>query len=271
MIKKYTFPKGAFSIFGLFCLTSLGCFNTQSQTLNFTIDTAVDNGTSITETLMDGSDTYVLTVLHPGNEALDDLGGGDQIFYLSGSGTDPHNVSLTKNGSPVNFTLNGIDYDTLEAGNITVQNQNSDVIAANKNYSLGAGTITITSVPNATDISSFNIIPSDSDDLNDFGFHNINVDIEDPLGIEDEILKNSTSIYPNPTTGDFFYVKNDKKIDISSLSIYDLTGKRVYHTNNFSSLTTRKKINLSGINSGVYLVTISDTNNNSITKKIIIR
>jgi|GEM_PF-1964860 len=273
MIKKYTFLKSASCIFGLFCLTFLGCLNAQGQTLNFTIDTAVDNGTSITETLMDGADTYVLTVLHSTDEELDDLGGGDKIFYLSTGGAtalQPFVITLTKNATSTNFTLNGMDYDTLGAGNISVENQSNDVIAADKNYAVGAGAITITSIPNATDISSFKIIPATISELNDFGFHNINVDIVNPLSIESEVLKNTIAIHPNPTKGEFFNLKNDKQLNINNIAIYDLTGKIVLNESiNNSAINNR--ISLSGINSGIYLVKISDENNNSVTKKLIIQ
>ena len=45
-----------------------------SQTLNYTIDTAVDNKTTITETIVSGTDSYELTIDHPGNKILFDLG-----------------------------------------------------------------------------------------------------------------------------------------------------------------------------------------------------
>ncbi|MDH7445467.1 beta strand repeat-containing protein [Aquimarina sp. 2201CG14-23] len=143
--------------------------------MNFTIDAATDNGTTITETIVDGGDTYVLTAASSNDAQLFDLGGGDQIFFTAVDGSlPPWVVSITRNGSPVSFTLNGLDYDTVAAGNISVENQDDNTIAASANYS-GSGAITITNTSNATNISSFKITPGDSDDLNDFGFHNINV------------------------------------------------------------------------------------------------
>ncbi|MEM5563701.1 T9SS type A sorting domain-containing protein [Psychroserpens sp. AS72] len=161
-------------IYILLILISSFC---SAQNINFTIDTAVDNGTSITETIVVGLDTYILTVFHSGNEELDDIGGGDLIFYLSAiDPLTPHMLSITKNGTPTNFNLNSIDYDTLAAGTISLTNQDGDFISNPTAYSLGAGTLTITNPANGLDISQININPTDNDDLNDFGFHNINVD-----------------------------------------------------------------------------------------------
>ncbi|MBU2920707.1 DUF5011 domain-containing protein [Winogradskyella psychrotolerans] len=163
-----------------FLLLVILAFSWQSnaQNLNFTIDTAVDNGTSITETIVSGGDTYVLTVFHSGNEELDHLGGGDLIFYLSAiDPLTPYTLSITKNGSPTNFSLNSIDYDTLGQGTISVTNQDGDVISNPTTYGVGSGTLVTSNPVNALDISQVKITPTGVSDLNNFGFHNINVDI----------------------------------------------------------------------------------------------
>ncbi|WP_405570124.1 immunoglobulin-like domain-containing protein [Winogradskyella sp. Asnod2-B02-A] len=163
-----------------FLLVVMLAFSWQSnaQNLNFTIDTAVDNGTSITETIVSGGDTYVLTVFHSGNEELDHLGGGDLVFYLSAiDPLTPYTLSITKNGSPTNFSLNSIDYDTLGQGTISVTNQDGDVISNPTTYGVGSGTLVTSNPVNALDISQVKITPTGVSDLNNFGFHNINVDI----------------------------------------------------------------------------------------------
>nr|WP_321227236.1 T9SS type A sorting domain-containing protein [uncultured Psychroserpens sp.] len=162
------------------CDVDLGIVGDTCSELIFTIDTAVDNGTNITETIIKDGDTYVLTVDHSGSETLDDLGGGDLVFYLGSGGantTEPFILTITRNGNPTNFTLKGLDYDTPDAGSISILNQDDQEISANTVYALGAGAIAITNTANAADISAFKILPTDSDDLNDFGFHNIKVDI----------------------------------------------------------------------------------------------
>jgi hypothetical protein len=178
MKKNYTLKTKVLLFTMLWCGLLLSSIDSIAQNINFTIDTAVDNGTSITETIVVGPDTFILTVFHSGNEELDNLGGGDLIFFHSAiDPLTPHVLSITKNGAPTNFNLNGIDYDTLGAGTISLTNQDGDFISNPTAYPLGAGALTITNPANAIDISQVNINPTDNDDLNDFGFHNINVDI----------------------------------------------------------------------------------------------
>ena len=99
MKKNYIlFNKSTYKYF-LYSLVLLCSFSMNAQTINFTMDTATDNGTDILETVSTGGDTYVLTISHQGNEELDNLGGGDLIFYLSTGGATaslPFNVTLTK-------------------------------------------------------------------------------------------------------------------------------------------------------------------------------
>lgn len=52
--------------------------------------------------------------------------------------------------------------------------------------------------------------------------------------------------------------------------ISDLTGKIVYRENNFDAKYNQKlKVDLSAIKSGIYLASITDSNYNTITKRII--
>ena len=126
MINYYNLKKTIPKSVSLFCLLLLFSYSAIAQNLNFTIDTAVDSGTDITETISIGPDTYVLTIDHQQDvEELDDLSGGDFVFFLgSGSSTTPFTLTITRNGSPANFTLNGMDYATFGAGTISLTNQN---------------------------------------------------------------------------------------------------------------------------------------------------
>lgn len=235
----------------LFLLISTFC---TAQTLNFTINTATDNGVSITEVLIDGTDTYVLTVLHPGNEELDDLGGGDLVFYLSAiDPLEPYELSITKNGLPVNFNLNSIDYDTLEAGFISLTNQDDDFISDPIFYPLGAGTLTIANPANAIDISAVKIIPNDVDDLNDFGFHNINVEVGTLSNSE---IKNEPffSYYPNPVNDVLSIIA---KHTMTQIRVINMLGQAVITE---IPSTTIKNLDVSQLPYGAYFVEVTIDN-----------
>lgn len=253
----------------LCCLLLLSSYTVIAQNINFTIDTAVDNGTSITETIVVGPDTYVLTVFHSGNEELDNLGGGDLIFYLSAiDPLTPHMLTITRNGNPSAFNLNSIDYDTLGAGQISLTNQNDDTISAFTNYAVGAGTLTITNPTNTLNISQVNIIPFDNDDLNDFGFHNINVDMGATLGLNEAVLlEDSISIIPNPSNGNVI-IKN-AGITLQKAVVTDLNG-RVVVSYDFEDITGNQDLEMnSKLSSGMYIMTIS-SDKAQVTKKLII-
>lgn len=245
-------------------------YTTMAQNINFTIDSAVDNGTDITETIVIGPDTYILRIDHDQNvEELDDIGAGDLIFYLgSGSALTPFMLTITKNGSPVNFDLNSIDYDTLGAGTISLTNQNDDIISSPTNYTIGSGTLAITNSVNAQNISQLNIIPNDNNDLNDFGFHNINTDITTTLSINEiSDLDTKVEIFPNPSNGDIT-IKNDG-VALNKITVIDINGHAIL-SHNLNEITTNKNLDLgSKLSSGLYFITIS-TQNTSVVKKLII-
>ena len=129
MKKNYNLKKSILHNILLCSVLWLSIYNISSQNLNFTMDTAIDDGTNtviLTETITQGSDVFVLSINHPGDETLDDLGGGDLVVYIGTGGSvlnESYIISLTKNNVPFSFTLNSLDYDTLEEGNISLENQ----------------------------------------------------------------------------------------------------------------------------------------------------
>lgn len=270
MKKNYTLKKTITNGILFWCLLLLSGTSVIAQSLNFTIDTAVDNGTSITETIVNGADTFVLTVFHSGNEELDNLGGGDLIFFLSAiDPLTPYILSIKKNGEVVNFKLNSIDYDTLGAGTISVANQDDEIISSPTLYPVGSGMLTMTNPNNAFSISEIKIIPTGVLDLNNFGFHNISVDILDTLGLdESSLLESTVSIFPNPSNGDITI--ENSTIALEKVTISDLNGRVVTSYNLNGSIENKDLKMHSVLSSGMYLITIS-SKNASTTKKLVIR
>ncbi len=271
MKKNYNYIKGTFlySLILLVLLTSSQCAN--SQNLNFTIDTAVDNGVSITETLTSGTDSYelLIDIAGSGAETLFDLGGGDLVFYFgSGAAVNTFIITLTKNGSPTNFKLNGIDYDTVEDGFISVFNQDDAEISANQEYLVGAGAIPITNATNAANITGIKIIQPDVSDNTDFAFHNISIDVLDTLSVNSFIeLENEISIFPNPSNGNII-IKNSG-VSIYTVSVTDVNGREIV-SYDLNGITSNQNLDLSSkLVSGMYFITLS-SEKGIITKRIII-
>tara|TARA_R110002072_G_scaffold110599_3_gene238433 strand:+ start:2804 stop:4519 length:1716 start_codon:yes stop_codon:yes gene_type:complete len=74
---------------------------------------------------------------------------------------------------------------------------------------------------------------------------------------------NFVNLYPNPTSG-VLNIDTETNLDIT---IFDITGKQVF---NASNVTNGEQLDLSGLNSGLYLVKMNDGINNS-TQKLIIK
>ena len=81
------------------------------------------------------------------------------------------------------------------------------------------------------------------------------------LGTNDVKNKLNANIFPNPAK-DFINIQSDEKI--KSVEIYNLQGQKLI-------TATQKQINISSLSSGIYIVRIEDIENNTITKKIIIK
>ena len=63
---------------------------------------------------------------------------------------------------------------------------------------------------------------------------------------------------------DYFFIKSS--LENNSISIYDLTGKKVKQ---FASLSNDSQINISDLNSGLYIIILTDSNENFKIEKLI--
>lgn len=81
------------------------------------------------------------------------------------------------------------------------------------------------------------------------------------ISVEDNIIT-----YPNPATNSFF-IKTNFKSQIK-LDVYDITGKLIISKQLMNA--DINEINTTDINSGLYLLRISDFDGNIKTKKLLI-
>ena len=76
--------------------------------------------------------------------------------------------------------------------------------------------------------------------------------------------KNEVLVFPNPSSGIIYFQSENNTLD--NISIYDVMGREVFNG------SYSKKIDLSGLSNGVYLVKIKDKNaQTKTTTKIIIQ
>lgn len=82
----------------------------------------------------------------------------------------------------------------------------------------------------------------------------------------DYFTQESIAIYPNPTS-DIIWVGNSTSFDVEEYTIYDLSGRKVM--NNLFN-TSQKKVDVSNLDNGVYLLELLSSGKR-VTKKIIVQ
>ena len=87
------------------------------------------------------------------------------------------------------------------------------------------------------------------------------LDEEGTLGIRDSLLKTIT-ISPNPFSNEV-EIKSTSAIDIKTITVYDITGKNVY-----SSLENLRIVDLSSLESGIYILNLKTETQNASFKII---
>jgi hypothetical protein len=91
---------------------------------------------------------------------------------------------------------------------------------------------------------------------------------EDPLSVEDFANSINFRAYPNPTTSVLNLQSSANQSFEITIELYDISGRRVYQEENTLHSTIR--INVASLQSGVYLLNITDKESNSkITRRVI--
>src|SRR5690606_16743883 len=86
-------------------------------------------------------------------------------------------------------------------------------------------------------------------------------------GIEDFANNSSFAIYPNPTANKNVTVALNNITEKATVSVYSITGAKVFET----ALTANaQELNLSTLNSGIYLVRV-EAGNNAEVKRLVIQ
>ena len=210
---------------------------------------------------------------------------------ISGGQSDVDFMMIAVDNSSVPFAVtsqnsSGISYEGNSTQTITWNKGNTDIApfnAANVNILLSTdgglnfdtvilantsndGTEDIT-LPNI-DSTTCRIMVEASDNI----FYNINSDnfeIEASLSVDDQTFANSLSIYPNPNTGEFNIRFTANVYDTIRIDVYDIRGRSIFQ-NNYSNITEfNETIKFNNVQSGVYLLSISN-GSNKLTKKIIV-
>ena len=192
------------------------------------------------------------------------LNSGDVVVIINESATNATliaeadiivlNNSSTNFGEPLNFNGNdpvGLFKDEVLIDIIGEFNSGGGNFAQNTTLRRKS---TVSS-PNTTfdETNEWDSYPVDT--VDNIGSHTVTLSTN-------EFLWEGLSIYPNPTTLDYVYIKNDSEVQIE---VFTILGKKVL-SETISS--TNDKLDISSLSDGMYLLRISDQQNTT-TRKII--
>jgi photosystem II stability/assembly factor-like uncharacterized protein len=93
-----------------------------------------------------------------------------------------------------------------------------------------------------------------------------------PVGVDEPALEEQLSIYPNPVRNTLFIQMKNNQSATLSIKITDLVGLEVAEKTIVPAAGNKTApVDVSFLRDGIYLLRITDDNNNSFTKKIIIK
>lgn len=240
-----------------------------AQNVIFPIDAATTtiSGPTVTETVVKDGKIYVLTATNTAgvNAQLFDFGGRVQFrATFNSEATASWIVTITENGTPLNFTFGSVDYLILGSGTYNITNDSGDSIKSGTNLFMGGsrGTLSPDNLLNGTDIDGFNINSTSSftdGPLTDVAFYNIEVN---PVSLSTSQDKLKTVIiYPNPSNDKVFI--QSKNLEEKKVTIYDVNGRVL------KSVFITDVVDVSGLGTGVYFFKI-ELDNAIVTKRIVI-
>jgi len=138
-------------------------------------------------------------------------------------------------------------------------NQDINALLASEGVALG-GTITLYHRVLSSDGSVSSISPA----------FTIMLTRDATASVDDFTNNFDVTVYPNPSSDFVTIQSNSNESSDMKIELYDMTGKSIYTTQD--TLKDTVTLDITSLTSGVYLINITDQNNNSsITKRIMKR
>jgi hypothetical protein len=101
--------------------------------------------------------------------------------------------------------------------------------------------------------------------INDSVINKVQADtlVQNPLSLVETFLKYNIKIFPNPAK-DIVQIEVSKEIQFESIELFDISGKKLKTFN-----ASCRNLNISGLSSGVYFLSISTTKGGFVQKVVI--
>ena len=228
---------------------------------SFPTGTGIEDGAAITSSSGEYNVSFNSTTLEYSFELV---GSGLMSVAIVGDGAggwpgeagnpgpeDIHQMSTTDG---VNWTIENL---TLTLGSAKFRGNNSWDLPFNwggTDFPSGTGVV-----------DSFDNIPTQPGTYNvSFNSETFAYNFSSTLGVDNLLLSNSV-IYPNPVKDNVIKIISTKIIN--SAVLFDITGKKVFETDKI----TNNQINIDKPLTGLYLLNIKDSDDNSVIRKVVFK
>ena len=212
--------------------------------------------------------------------AVQTVGVGRGAVFPVGTTTETYDVT-DANGA---ITTYSFDVEVTDGTNPEVTNcpQNTtEIVDAGQSFVIPDYTAQVTATDNCTALPTMTQVPVPGvelvagsstsisitavDDAGNESICSFTLAVEETLSLEDELLSNALAVYPNPVT-DMVTVAYSGSDTLKSISLYDVTGKRVAMLNAPDAQTV---IDMKDYAAGVYFVQL--ISNRATTVKRLIK
>lgn len=230
---------------------------TVSLLTNLSVNLALNNSnTTATLTIKGPSDRWFAITFGNFSGAMDV---GNDMVYYNGSNL----VDATQDGQGITPVDDGVNNWTITSNTVL---SGTRTIVATRPFAAEVSDYTFNFSNSSINLAGAHADSAISSPLQYHGGNRSNAGSValSTLGIEDFSL-NATQIYPNPTTGDFF-VKT--KTFLEKINIYSQTGAFIKSIETKNS-NENVEVNISGMQTGVYLIELVNENEKT-WKKIIV-
>ncbi|MEO5777929.1 MAG: reprolysin-like metallopeptidase [Flavobacterium sp.] len=227
-----------------------------ARTLNFTV-TVRDNHPGMGQTKAAAAAVTVVSTAGPFAVTSQTATG---ISYAGGS-----TQTVTWNVLNSDTLTGGAMVDILLSTNVNGNNTTFDTVLASGIPNNGSATVTIPNLPIASSTCRFMVRASANVF---FALNSRNFTILSSLGTEEFGLQNLV-LYPNPNKGSFNVKFDSNSGNDINISVFDIRGRAIYSKNFANSGVFDQNLNMEDIQSGVYLLTVTDGKMKQ-TKKIMV-
>lgn len=181
---------------------------------------------------------------------------GTQYQYGLGTGSAPTDWTTTLyNANDIQYLVLGYDFT-------------NNILSLYVNPTIGGSaspTLSVTPTAAFTSIGGFMLRQDGTTSTPTIIIDELRIDVTPnfTLGVNQNIIS-GLSVFPNPVKNGVFYINTDANGE-RTVTIFDVVGKQVLNIT-----TSESAINVANLNSGFYMVQITE-NGNTATKKLVIR